>query len=241
MNALERTPATNAWRRLGSEIERPRAVLCISAHWQSEGTRYTASTQPETIHDFGGFPPELHAVRYPAPGDPSLGERVLELLAPTPVTADHEWGLDHGAWSILVHLYPQVDVPVVQLSLDARKSNREHYELGQRLRPLRDENVLILATGNVVHNLRRLAWGGAGADWAVRFESRVRELIEKGDHDRVIDFTNLGEDARLSVPTPDHFQPLLYVLGLVRPGDAISFPTTGIEHGSISMLSVKVE
>lgn len=243
MNALRENAWTRAWAALGGALApRPRAVLAVSAHWYIAGTAVTAMATPRTIHDFGGFPRELFAVRYAAPGDPALAQRVAELLAPLPVEADHSWGLDHGTWSVLCHVFPQADVPVVQLSIDETRPPAFHYELGTRLRLLRDEGVLIVGSGDVVHNLEAYAWGGRPAqpyDWALRFERTVRECLDAGDHAALIDYSAMGDDALLSVPTPEHYLPLLYTLGASYPGEAVSFPAEGIDGGSVSMLAVR--
>lgn len=242
LNALQRNAWTRAWAALGETLERPRAVLAISAHWYIEGTAVTAMVSPRTIHDFGGFPPELFAMRYPAPGDPALAARVQRLLAPLPVAADQEWGLDHGTWSVLCHVFPQANVPVVQLSIDATRPPAFHYELGARLRPLREEGILLLGSGDVVHNLQAYVWGGArqeAYDWALRFEARIREGLIEGEHAPLIDYATLGRDALLAVPTPEHYLPLLYVLGASVPGETVSFPVEGIDGGSVSMLAVQ--
>jgi 4,5-DOPA dioxygenase extradiol len=242
MNALQTNAWTRGWAALGATLPRPRAVLAISAHWYIEGTAVTAMESPRTIHDFGGFPRELFAVRYPAPGDAALAARVQRLLAPLPVAADHEWGLDHGTWSVLCHLFPEADVPVVQLSIDETQPPRFHYELGARLRPLRDEGILLLGSGDIVHNLHAYAWGRHPQepyDWALRFEARVREGLTSGEHGPLIDYTALGRDAVLAVPTPEHYLPLLYVLGASVPGEPVSFPVEGMDGGSVSMLAVQ--
>ena len=243
MNALQENAWTRAWAALGAGLgPRPRAVLAISAHWYVPGTAVTAMAAPRTIHDFGGFPRELFAMRYPAPGDPALAAQVAELLAPLQVEADQSWGLDHGTWSVLCHVFPQADVPVVQLSIDETRPPAFHYELGTRLRPLRDEGVLIVGSGDVVHNLEAYAWGRRPAqpyDWALRFESTVRERLTAGDHATLVDYAALGEDALLSVPTPEHYLPLLYVLGASEPEESVTFPTEGIDGGSVSMLAVR--
>jgi 4,5-DOPA dioxygenase extradiol len=242
MNALETNAWTRGWRALGATLPRPRAVLSISAHWYITGTAVTAMDSPRTIHDFGGFPRELSAVRYPAPGDVALAARVRQLLAPLPVSADLNWGLDHGTWSVLCHLFPQADVPVVQLSLDETQPSRFHYELGTRLRTLRDEGILLLGSGDIVHNLHTYAWGRHPQDpydWALRFEARVREALVRGDHALLIDYAALGSDAVLAVPTPEHYLPLLYVMGASLPGEAVSFPVEGVDGGSVSMLAVQ--
>ena len=242
MNALQTNAWTRGWAALGSTLPRPRAVLSISAHWYITGTAVTAMESPRTIHDFGGFPRELFAVRYPAPGDAALGARVRELLAPLPVSADLTWGLDHGTWSVLCHLFPQADVPVVQLSIDETQPSRFHYELGARLQPLRDEGILLLGSGDIVHNLHAYAWGRhpqAPYDWALRFEGHVREALMRGDHAPLIDYAILGRDAVLAVPTPEHYLPLLYVIGASLPGESVSFPVEGMDGGSVSMLAVQ--
>lgn len=242
MNALADNAYTQAWSEIGESIERPRAVVMISAHWYVPETAVTAMAQPRTIHDFGGFPKELFEFRYPAPGDPELAAHLCALLSPLAVAPDERWGLDHGAWSVLAHAFPRADIPVVQLSIDESQPPRFHYEIGKRLRPLRDDGVLIAASGNVVHNLHAYAWGRHPAqpfDWAVRFEDRVRELLSDGNDDPLVEYESLGRDALLSAPTPDHYLPLLYVLGAREPGEPVSFPVTGIDGGSVSMLSIR--
>ena len=243
MNALYENVWTRAWAALGAGlVPRPRAVLAISAHWYIQGTAVTASPRPRTIHDFGGFPRELFAVRYDAPGDPALAARIAALLAPLPVEADLSWGLDHGTWSVLRHVFPEADVPVVQLSIDETRPAAFHYELGVRLRALREQGVLLVGSGNVVHNLEAYAWGGHPAqpyDWALRFENTVRKRLLEGDHMSVVDYTAIGNDALLSVPTPEHYLPLMYVLGASFPGELVTFPTDGIDGGSISMLAMR--
>ena len=243
LNALQDNAWTRGWRHLGATLPRPRAVLAISAHWYVPTVAVTAMAVPPTIHDFGGFPDELFAFEYPAPGAPELAERVAALLGPREVGRDRRWGLDHGTWSVLCHLYPDADVPVVQLSIDETKPPSWHYDLGRRLGPLRDENVLIVGSGNVVHNLHAYSWGAHPArpfDWAGRFDVLVRRCAETGDDATLVAYEALGNDARLSAPTPDHYLPLLYVLGTRRPTDAVAFPVDGIDGGSISMLAVQL-
>jgi 4,5-DOPA dioxygenase extradiol len=242
MNTLEQNRYTQAWRTLGETLPRPRAILAVSAHWQTRGTAVTAMDTPRTIHDFHGFPRALFEVQYPAPGDPALAARVRELLAPLPVALDHDWGLDHGTWSVLAHVYPAADVPVVQLSLDATSSPREHHALATRLAPLRDEGVLIVGSGNVVHNLGRMQWdeGARPCDWAQRFNDRVRAALAAGDHDALIDLPAHGQAAALSVPTVEHYLPLLYVIAQQQAGERATIPVDGIEHGSIGMLATVV-
>jgi 4,5-DOPA dioxygenase extradiol len=243
LNAIQQNRFTAGWTRLGEQIARPRAILAISAHWFVPGTGVTVSTSPRTIHDFGGFPRELYEVQYPAPGDPALARRVQQLLAPTPVNSDHSWGLDHGTWSVLRHIYPAAEIPVVQLSINEAQSSQFHFEIGRRLAPLRDEGILIIGSGNLVHNLHTYAWGRhmpEPYDWAVRFESEARQMLQAGEFDPLIQYEKLGRDAQLSIPTPDHFLPLLYVVGASRPGEQIAFPIEGVDGGSISMLTVQV-
>jgi len=243
MNALMNNAYTQGWAAIGLKVPRPTAVLCVSAHWFLPGTSVTAMPTPRTIHDFGGFPSELYQVTYPAPGDPTLARRVQSLLEPIPIGMDLQWGLDHGTWSVLRHAFPEADIPVVQLSIDRTKPASFHYEVGKRLAPLRDEGVLIIGSGNLVHNLHAYAWGAhhvAPYDWAIRFEKQVRELLIEGKDSSLIDYEMLGPDAMLSVPTPDHYLPLLYVIALRREGEQISFPVEGIDGGSVSMLTISV-
>ena len=243
MNALFGNAWTDRWAALGKEIPRPRAVLSVSAHWYLPATLVTASPAPRTIHDFGGFPRKLYEVKYPAPGDPELASRVQSLLAPVSVRLDKQWGLDHGTWSVLCHVFPEANVPVVQLSIDEAQPAAFHYEVGKRLASLRDEGVLVVGSGNLVHNLHAYGWGRRQVkpfDWAVRFEERARELILAGDHEPLVNYERLGRDARLSAPTPDHYLPLLYVLAQQREGDEVSFPVEGVDGGSVSMLTVKI-
>jgi 4,5-DOPA dioxygenase extradiol len=243
MNAIETNVYTEAWRRIGEQVGKPRAVLSISAHWYVATTAVTAGPQPRTIHDFGGFPAQLYEVQYPAPGDRALCARVRELLAPLSIALDETWGLDHGTWSVLRHAYPNAEIPIVQLSIDATQPASFHYALGQALAPLRSEGILIVGSGNIVHNLRMYAWGGepqASYDWAIRFERLAREIIRAGDHQPLIDYRQLGSDATLSVPTPEHYLPLLYVLGSRLADEPVTFPVSGIEGGSVSMLTVQL-
>lgn len=243
MNALAENSYTEAWSAIGASMPRPRGIVCISAHWYVPQTAVTMAAHPRTIHDFGGFPKELFAVRYPAPGSAPLAERVAQLLEGTPVERDSTWGLDHGAWSVLVHAFPDAGVPVVQLSIDERQTPDVHYALGRRLAPLRDEGILIAGSGNVVHNLHAYAWGRHPAqpfDWALSFEETVRSQILAGDDAPLVAYDALGRDAELSVPTPDHYLPLLYVLGARHPQDRVDFPVQGVDGGSISMLTVRL-
>ena len=243
MNALARNAFTEGWSAIGRSIPRPKAILSVSAHWYAPGTSVTIGDAPPTIHDFGGFPRELFAVQYPAPGSTALASRVRELLAPVRVDASDRWGLDHGTWSVLVHVYPDADIPVVQLSLDETREASWHYEIAKQLAPLRDEGVLIMGSGNLVHNLHTYAWGNPALrayDWAQRFEDRARALIGVRDFAPLVDYESLGRDALLSAPTPEHYLPLVYILAQHREGDAITFPVEGFDGGSISMLTVAI-
>jgi 4,5-DOPA dioxygenase extradiol len=239
MNALESNSYTTAWRAIGKRIPRPKAILSISAHWYLPGTLVTAMEDPRTIHDFGGFPRELYEVQYPARGDVKLVKRIEELID---VNRDRQWGLDHGTWSVLCHLFPDADVPVVQLSIDETQPPRFHYHIGARLAALRDEGILVMGSGNLIHNLHAYAWGRHPVepfDWAVRFEKQARDMLVAGNDEPLIDYESLGRDAMLSVPTPDHYLPLLYVMGTRAKDDSVSFPAEGIDGGSVSMLAVQ--
>ncbi len=243
MNAVEHNAWTDGWAAIGKSIPRPRAILSISAHWYLPATLVTAMSAPRTIHDFGGFPRELHEVKYPAPGDPELADNIQSLLAPVSVNLDKRWGLDHGTWSVLCHVFPEADVPVIQLSIDETQPAEFHYETAKKLTGLRNEGILIAGSGNLVHNLHAYGWGRRQIkpfDWAVRFEERAREGLMAFDHDPLIAYETLGPDAALSVPTPDHYLPLLYVIAQQREGEQVSFPVEGFDGGSVSMLSVKI-
>ncbi|MEO8216652.1 MAG: 4,5-DOPA dioxygenase extradiol [Acidobacteriota bacterium] len=243
MNAIQSNQWTEAWSRIGKNIRRPAGIVCISAHWYLPETLVHMSGRPRTIHDFGGFPPSLFEVQYPAPGSPSLARRIMELLHPIAARPDESWGLDHGAWSVLCHLFPDAAVPVVQVSIDETQPAQFHYQAGRLLAPLRDEGVLVMGSGNLVHNLHAYAWGQHPArpfDWTLRFDKFAREKITEGDDAALVNYESLGADAALAAPTPDHFLPLLYVLGTRMDGDGVSFPVEGIDGGSISMLSVQL-
>lgn len=244
MNAITSNAYTEGWAAIGNSIPRPQAILSVSAHWYFPDTAVTAMAQPRTIHDFGGFPRELHLVQYPAPGSPELAERVRQLLAPLSVGLDeNQWGLDHGTWSVLCHVFPQADIPVVQLSIDETKPPSFHYELAKQLTPLRDEGVLIIGSGNLVHNLHAYAWGKHEVEpfeWAVRFEKQAREMLLSGNDHPLVNYEELGRDALLSAPTPDHYLPLLYIIAQRRDEDRVTFPVEGFDGGSISMLTVQI-
>jgi len=240
MNAIEENSYTRAWREIGRSLPKPKAVLCVSAHWFLPATLVTAMERPRTIHDFGGFPRELYRVEYPAPGDPQLAARLQQLAG---AGEDHQWGLDHGTWSVLCHVFPNADVPVVQLSIDETQPPRFHYDLGTRLAALREEGVLIAGSGNLIHNLHAYAWGRHPAepfDWALRFEKQARDMLLSGNDEPLIEYEALGRDAILSAPTPDHYLPLLYVMGARHASDEVTFPVEGIDGGSVSMLTVRL-
>ena len=243
MNALAHNAWTEGWASIGARMPQPKAILSISAHWYLPSTQVTAMPAPRTIYDFAGFPPSLRAIKYPAPGEPKLASHIQTLLAPLSVTLDKRWGLDHGSWSVLCHVFPEANIPVLQLSIDETQPAAFHYELGKRLAPLRDEGVLVMGSGNLVHNLHAYAWGRRQIkpfDWAARFEERARDLILAGDHEPLVNYETLGREARLSIPTPEHYLPLLYVLALQRENEKVSFPVEGFDGGSVSMLSVKL-
>ena len=241
-NAIEDNEATRAWYRIANSMERPEAILCISAHWYTHGSAITAMEMPKTIHDFGWpLPAPLFDVQYPAPGDPGLARRVSELLAPIPVRMDQSWGLDHGAWSVLVKAYPEAEIPVVQLSLDLDRPLDWHYALGQRLRPLRREGILIMGSGNIVHNLALMDWSNPGAtpfDWAARFNDTIKGHILDNNPQGIWEFQRLGQDAMLAVPSAEHLCPLLYTLGAREDSDTIRVETDFIFNKSLSMTSV---
>jgi len=243
MNALAANNYTEGWRRIGLDLPKPKAILSISAHWFVPKTALTETSAPKTIHDFGGFPRELYEVQYPAAGKPELARHIQRLLAPLPVSLDQSWGLDHGTWSVLRHVYPNADVPVVQLSIDETRPASFHFEVGKKLATLRDQAILIMGSGNLVHNLHTYGWGRQipdPYDWAIRFETTARQMIMTGDYESLLDYERVGPDALLSIPTPDHYFPLLYILGSRRDGEAVAFPVEGVDGGSISMLTVKV-
>ncbi len=243
MNAISSNAYTEAWRQIGISVRRPRAVLSISAHWYAPQTAVTSMLQPRTIHDFGGFPPKLYSVKYDPPGSPELAERVAQLLGSDVVLDDQRWGLDHGTWSVLVHVFPDADIPIVQLSIHESEPAEVHYGKAKRLAALRDEGVLIIGSGNLVHNLHTYAWGRHDVvpfEWVTRFEAGTRALILAHDHQPLIAYEKLGRDALLAVPTPEHYLPLLYILALQSDGEPVSFPVEGFDGGSISMTAVQV-
>lgn len=245
MNAIEDNQFSRGWETVGETIPEPSAVLCISAHWETRGTCVTAMEKPRTIHDFGGFPRELYEVQYPAPGNPELASQVKALIRKTETALDHSWGLDHGSWSVVCHLYPDASVPVIQLSLDHYKPAEYHFELGKELAPLREEGILIIGSGNMVHNLGLVAWDRMdepefGYDWAVTANSRMKEIIMSGNYRALIDYRNQGREFQLAVPTPEHFLPLLYILALKEEDEKISLFNDVPVLGSLTMTSVKI-
>ncbi len=240
MNALEQNAQVQQWQSAVQGLK-PKAILMVSAHWYTQGTAVTAMAVPETIHDFYGFPEELHQVQYPAPGIPELASAIKGLLSPHQVKLDLSWGLDHGAWSVLMHMFPKADIPVVQLSLDQNLSPAEHLELAHKLAPLRQQGVMILGSGNVVHNLRMLDWQSTQPPlWAEQFNQQIKALLQSKNFTAIAQYQTLGEAARLAVPHPDHFLPLLYVLGSMLEGDELSLFNDEILYGALSMLSVKL-
>jgi 4,5-DOPA dioxygenase extradiol len=243
MNIVRRNRWTEGWIALGSALPRPNSILTVSAHWYIPATKVTAMPHPRTIHDFGGFPQELYQLEYPAPGDPLLAARVQHLLSPIPVELDEEWGLDHGAWSVLHHIFPNADIPVVQLSINRRQPPSFHYEIGKLLAPLRDEGTLLLGSGNLVHNIQAYEWDQSDAnpfEWGSRFEEKARNALQSEQYDQLVDYAAIGPEAQLAVPTPDHYLPLLYVLGSRREGEVAVFPIEGFDGGSMSMLAIQI-
>lgn len=240
MNAIENNEFSQAWEVMGKSLPTPKAILAVSAHWETNGTRVTAVNQPRTIYDFYGFPKELYEVTYPAPGSPALVDTVRKVIKMTEVQPDHAWGLDHGTWSVLKRLFPQADVPVVQFSLDRSQNPFYHYQLGQQLQELREDGVLIVSSGNIVHNLRTVIWQeGAKYDWAESFDSKVKQWILNEDHDPLIHFDRHGDEAKLSINSGEHYIPLLYTLGARQAGEPVSFFADQVTYGSLSMRSVR--
>ncbi|MEX2148697.1 MAG: 4,5-DOPA dioxygenase extradiol [Steroidobacteraceae bacterium] len=240
MNAIERNEFHEGWKSLARRLPRPQAILCISAHWETQGAQVTAASRPATIHDFHGFPQALFDVRYPAPGDPELAARVAGLVRSETVRLDAERGLDHGAWSVLIAMYPDADIPVVQLSMDTSQPGSHHYALARQLAPLRDRNILVLASGNMVHNLRKFDFRDARPQaWAERCDLELRQLIDSRQHDRLMDYGSRDPATRLAVPTPEHYYPLLYALALQEPDDKAEFFNVRVVS-AISMTSVLI-
>lgn len=244
MNAIEENEFVAEFRNIAKEIPRPNAILCVSAHWETKGTFVTAMQNPPTIHDFGGFPKELFAVQYPAPGSPDLAKETQSLITNTEVGLDHQWGLDHGAWSVIKHLYPNADIPVIQMSIDYSQSPQYHYELAKQIKSLREKGVLIIGSGNMVHNLRMVAWNqmneNFGFDWALEANDKMKNYIMNGDHNQLINFRSQGKAFDLAIPTPEHYLPLLYSLAVKDEKDQVSLFNDKAVAGSLSMTSVRI-
>jgi len=246
MNAIEENEFVQGFRQIARVIPKPQAILCVSAHWETRGTYVTAMEHPKTIHDFAGFPQELYDVEYPAPGSPELATETQQVIGKTKVEPTDGWGLDHGAWSVLKHLYPNADVPVVQMSLDYQQSPQYHFELASQLSPLRNKGVLIMGSGNMVHNLRLVAWDkmsepGFGYDWALEARDKIKKRIQEGDMHSLIHYGQQGRAFQLAVPTPEHYLPLLYALALKDKNETISFFNDQTIAGSLAMTSVKIQ
>ena len=240
MNAIEDSEFSRVWEEVVQSIPKPKAILCISAHWETEGTRVTAMEQPRTIHDFSGFPKPLFDLKYPASGNPALARLIREMVADEPIILDSDWGLDHGSWSVLCRMFPRANIPVVQLSLDRTKPPAFHYGLGKSLREFRNQGILIVGSGNIVHNLGAVVWKDTAFDWALEFDDQIKRLIVSGNHDAIIHYDRLGDAAKASVPTAEHFLPLLYLLGLQEAGEEVQFFSEKVTLGAISMTSLQV-
>lgn len=245
MNAIEENAFVQGFRKAASEIPKPNAILCISAHWYTSGTKVTAMELPQTLHDFGGFPQALFDVQYPAPGSPELAKAAKDLLAPVMVEEDHQWGLDHGAWSVIRHMYPEADIPVIQMSIDYTKPPQYHFDLAKRLHKLREKGILIIGSGNIIHNLRLIDWRnintvGAGWDWAVEAREKTNQWLSEGDFHNLINYQQQGTALQYAIPSPDHYLPLLYSLGLKETVDELSLFNDELIGGSLSMTSVRI-
>ena len=246
MNAIEDNEFVRGFKKVTNEFKRPTAIIVISAHWETRGTFVTAMEMPRTIHDFSGFPKELYEVKYPAPGNPMLAEETKSLIESTEVKLDDKWGLDHGAWSVVKHMYPNADIPVIELSLDYQQSPQFHYELAKELKPFRSKGVLIIGSGNMVHNLRIVDWRRLGEinyghDWTFEASEKMKKFILSGDHKQLINYTSQGKEFNLAIPTPEHFLPLLYVLALKETNEEVSIFNDKAVGGSLTMTSVKIE
>jgi 4,5-DOPA dioxygenase extradiol len=241
MNAIEDNEFSRAWIEVGKALPAPHAILCISAHWETNGTQVTGMDHPKTIHDFGGFPPDLYAMEYPAPGSPDLAQLTQETVMQVPVKVNQTWGLDHGTWSVLCRMFSDAKIPVVQLRLDRTQPPEFHYTLGQELRALRNKGVLIIGSGNIVHNLRRAVFQDGAYDWAIEFDETIKQLVLSGDHDPMVHYQTLGQAARLAIPTNEHYLPFLYALGLQEKNEQIRFFTDRVTYGSLSMRSSRIQ
>lgn len=244
MNAIEENEFVTGFRNIAKTLPKVKAVLCVSAHWYTKGTMVTAMPLPKTIHDFGGFPDALYKVQYPAPGSPDLAKQTKELIKKTTVGLDNDWGLDHGAWSVLKHLFPKADVPVIQFSIDYTQPASYHFELAKELQSLREKGILIVGSGNIIHNLYEVAFSrineNFGFDWAIEAREKTNALLLKGDFDQLIHYEKLGKALQLAVPTPDHYLPLLYMLALKNPNEKLELFNDKLLAGSLSMTSVKI-
>jgi 4,5-DOPA dioxygenase extradiol len=245
MNAIEDNEFVQGWKAIGKIITKPAAILCVSAHWETKGTFVTAMEKPKTIHDFGGFPPELFAVQYPAPGSPTFAAETKHIITKTEVGLDQQWGLDHGCWSVVKHLYPQADVPVFQMSLDYGKPAQYHYELAKELALLRTKGVLIVGSGNIVHNLRMIAWDkintpNYGYDWAIEANEKMKQFIMSNNHKDLIAYTSQGKAFDLAIPSPDHYLPLLYTLALKEENEKVKIFNDKAVMGSLTMTSLMI-
>ncbi len=245
MYAIEENEFVSEWRKLGASIPKPKAILCISAHWETKGTFVTAALKPPTIHDFGGFPRELYAVQYPAPGSPELAQKTKEIITTTPVGLDESWGLDHGAWSVVRNIYPEAEIPIIEMSLDYTKGPKFHYELAKELSILRSKGVLIIGSGNIVHNLRLVAWDRMnepdfGFDWAIQANDQIKLHILNHQHKSLIDYAALGREVSMAIPSPDHYLPLLYALALQGENEKLKFFNDKAVMGSLTMTSLKI-
>ncbi|MBZ5859280.1 4,5-DOPA-extradiol-dioxygenase [Flavihumibacter profundi] len=245
MNGIEENEFSKTWTAMANSIPIPKAVLVVSAHWLTRGTHITAMEHPRTIHDFGGFPDELFKVQYPAPGDPQLAIDTVQMVKTVSVGLDHEWGLDHGTWTVVRHMFPDANIPVLQLSIDYGKEARYHYELAREISALRKKGVLIIGSGNMVHNLRMVAWDKLGEpeygyDWALHINEEFKRLISAGTHDLLVNYSAMGKEALLAIPTPDHYYPLLYILGLQQKSEPIAFFNDRAVGGSLTMTSVRI-
>ena len=245
MNAIEENEFTKGWINIGRTVPKPTAVLCISAHWETRGTYVTGMEKPETIHDFGGFPEELYEVQYPAPGSPELAREIKSLVTKAQLGLDEKWGLDHGCWCVLKHLYPYADIKVIQISMDYYMSSRQHYELAKELQILRKKGVLIIGSGNMVHNLSMVAWNklndSYGFDWAIEANKKMKKYILNGDHEQLINYKSQGRAFDLAIPTPDHYLPLLYALALQDKDDKVTIFNDKPVGGSLTMTSIIIE
>lgn len=245
MNAIEDNIFTKGFESIAKELPRPNAILCISAHWETRGTFVTAMKQPETIHDFGGFPSRLYEVQYPAPGSPELALAIQQGITSTSVNLTNEWGLDHGCWTVAKFLFPKADIPVIEMSIDYSKPAAFHYQLGKELSALRRKGVIIIGSGNSIHNLRMVDWSNmdtvdSGYDWAIGVNERIRQFITEGDHQSLVNFDKLGKEFKLAIPTPEHFIPLLYTLALQEKDEVPYIFNDHLVAGSLNMMSVKL-